>query len=440
MSKSRLFRMMSLSVACLASGCTPPSAPTSKSELLSGPVQVELVQPKKQCLRRAVEQPGAIEPFEETRLFGRVSGYVSKVHTDIGQKVRGPRRNAKGEEIEPGDLLIEIAVPDLEKEAEQKQALIRQAEAEVEQARKALASAEASIATAEAGGIEAKAQLERWESESKRIMALVKGGVIDAQTQDETQNQYKAAGARMQLAQAALRKATAERDKSNADVVAAQARVDVARANAGQVQATLSYAKIRAPFDGVVTSRKVHPGDLIQPTGGKDELVTVTRLDPVRVVIHIPETEAGMVRGDAEVKLSIPALGLKWSGPLSRTSWSLTGGRTLRAEMDLPNKDGVLRPGMYVYASIAYDCPENWTLPAAAIAKQGDAMVCYRIENGKAVRTPVQIGRSDGIVTEVLKFQNAGAEWSDWTGSESIAARALGLSDGQAVTTTAKSK
>jgi RND family efflux transporter MFP subunit len=335
-------------------------------------------------------------------------------------------------------VLAELVVPELVQEANLKKAMIQQAQADVDQYHKAVTSAEANIATMEAAVVEARALRQRWESESNRIACLVKSGTIDEQTRDETGNQFKAAGARVASAEAAVRKATADRDKAMADVRSAEARVEVARADTLRAEAMLGYAKIRAPYDGVVTWRKVNTGDFVQPAGGPgDWLFRVARLDPVRVVVAVPEADAELVKEKAQVKLTIGALsGPSLSGTVARTSWALeAGARTLRTEIDLPNKDDRLRPGMYVYAQITNQLAEGWTLPTSAVGKQGDSTVCFLIEGGKVVRTPVQLGRGDGQFIEVLKRQRLGSPlvWEDFTGNETVAARAAGLTDGQSV-------
>jgi multidrug efflux pump subunit AcrA (membrane-fusion protein) len=189
----------------------------------------------------------------------------------------------------------------------------------------------------------------------------------------------------------------------------------------------------------------VNTGDFVHPPAGKGEwLFKVARLDPVRVVVEVPEADAGLVREKSEVKLNVQAArGPSLSGTVTRTSWALEpGARTLRVEVDLPNKEGLLRPGMYVHAEITNRLAEDWSLPASALAKQGNETFCFLIEGGKAVRTPVQVGRSDGQHTAVLKLQKPGAtpSWVDWTGKEEVAARTTGLSDGQAVQREASAK
>jgi RND family efflux transporter MFP subunit len=235
-----------------------------------------------------------------------------------------------------------------------------------------------------------------------------------------------------------VQKAKADRDKMEADTRAARARVDVAKAEAGRMEAMLGYAKIRAPYEGVVTSRKVSTGDFVQPAAGQgDFLFRVARLNPVRIVVAVPEADAGAVQEKCEVKLTIQALGgTPLTGTVARTSWALEpGARTLRTEIDLPNKDGRLRPAMYVYAQIVAQPTEGWALPASAVVKQGDRKVCFLIENEKAMRVAVQVGRSDGQFIEVIKFQKPGTNnpWIEWTGKEVVALRASELTDGQAV-------
>ncbi len=430
----------------IAGGCNRAAAPAGPSAVNPAAAAVSLIHPERKSLKRVVEQPGSVEAYEETMLFARVPGYVRLFHDsdgriihDIGQKIRGPKYDSSGKKVvEPGEVLAELVVPELEQQADLKKAMIRQAEADVEQSQKAVASADANIATTEAVVTEAKALKDRWESESKRFAGLAKTGTIDDQSRDETLNQYKAAQARLLSAETAVRKAKSDKDKAMADVLSMEARVEVARAGASEAEAMLGYSMIRAPYDGIVTFRKVNSGDFVQPAGGQgDWLFKVARLDPVRIVIAVPEADADLVKEKSEVNLTIQAItGPSLRDVVARTSWALQGGsRTLRAEVDLPNADGRLRPGMYVYAQIVNPLADGWTLPVSAVVKQGDAMVCFMIETGKAVRTPVQLGRGDGRFVKVLKWQKPGSplEWQEFTGNEAVADRAVGLADGQTI-------
>jgi RND family efflux transporter MFP subunit len=428
--------LAALLAAATLAGCNRPAGSRSEPESNSAAARrVSVTSAQRKSLRKVVEQPGLVMAYEETQLFARVAGYVGKVQSDIGQKIRGPRLDSEGKE-QAGDVLAELAVPEREEEVKRMQAQVRQAEAEVVQAEKALAAADAAITVAEAAVTEIRASYDRWASESKRMSRMAKRGVVEEQTSDEARKQFLAEGGRLTSAKATVVKTRADRDRAEADVRAVKARVDVARASTRREEALLGYAKIRAPYDGVVTMRKVNTGDFVQPAGGKgDFLFTVVRLDPVRIVVAVPEADADLVRDGSKATLSIPAVRERpFEGTVTRTSWALSpGARTLRAEVDLSNRAGQLRPGMYVQARIACQAPEAWVLPAAAVVKQGDVRVCFLIEGGKAVRTPVQIGHGDDKWIEVRRYQKAGTAWAEWTGKEQVAASAEGLTDGQAV-------
>lgn len=433
-------RLLPILLCVVLVGCaqqpTGPAAPVAAGS--ADPPKLTRVTPRKARVRRPVELPGAVFAFEETTLVAKVPGFVRQLHADIGKAVKS------------GDLLVEVDVPELVEEAKEKQALVRLAEAQTEQARKALAAAEAGVGAAEAMVAEARAGLgrveslyARWDSESRRITELARGGVLDVQTRDETQHQFRAAAAardevkaKVTSAEAGARKAVADRDKAVADVTAAEAKRDVAQAETRRLEALLGYTRLRAPFDGVVTRRLVHRGDFLSATGKASGTFTIAQLDPVRVVIDVPENEANLVRVKLPVTLTVQALGgVERKGEIARTSSALEpNARTLRAEVDLPNPDHLLRPGMYVYARLAAELEETWTVPAAAITKQGDAQVCFRNEGGKAVRTVVKMGRSDGQLTQVLRLLKGGSpDGEPLTGGETFLAPAAGLTDGQDV-------
>jgi multidrug efflux pump subunit AcrA (membrane-fusion protein) len=121
--------------------------------------------------------------------------------------------------------------------------------------------------------------------------------------------------------------------------------------------------------------------------------------------------------------------------------------RTLRTEIDLPNPQGRLMPGMYVQATILFEHANAWTLPAAAAVTAGEQTFCYRVIDGKAVRAPLQIGLRGGDSVEVLKMQvrsvspSAECRWEDVTGQEVVVASdAASLQNGQPVRITPAGK
>ena len=421
----------------LACGCTPSNIGTPAPKASDATVKTDV--PTMKPMRRVIEQPATIEGFQETALLvAHISGYVKKVDADIGKLV------------EPDDILAEIAVPEMLQELKQKEALVKQASAEVDQATATLTAAEANILSMQALVTEAKAararaaaNYERWKSEYARVEKLVSDKVVDAQIGAETLNQFKAADAirqeveaKVESAQAMTKESQAKRDKAKADVAASQARVLVAQAEEGRFKALADYRFIRAPFKGVVTRRFIHPGALLQPnaSGGPVPMFFIARTDKVRIIAEIPENEAKYFLEDLPskiglaAKIQIPALKDQiFSGHVARTSDTLDPKtRTLRIEIDYVNKNKELRSGMFATLIFELEFVGRTTLPASAIFIHADQPCCWRVVNGKAVRTPVKLGLHDGQLVEVLKMKTPESNWESVTGSEEVIITNLG--------------
>jgi hypothetical protein len=126
---------------------------------------------------------------------------------------------------------------------------------------------------------------------------------------------------------------------------------------------------------------------------------------------------------------------------VARTSWSLDPtAHTLRAEIDLPNAEGPLRPGMYAYASLTADRAGDLTLPRSALATEGDVTrgyqtYCLQVEDGKVRRLVIELGPGDLERVEVLRKRvRTGGPWEPFTGTEQIVRGNLSqVRDGQAV-------
>jgi multidrug efflux pump subunit AcrA (membrane-fusion protein) len=205
----------------------------------------------------------------------------------------------------------------------------------------------------------------------------------------------------------------------------------------------------------VVTRRNVNTRDFVQPAGNSkgEALFVVEKVDPVRVFVNVQELEAVWVRdGDTALIRPQSLQGQQVKGKVTRTSGAVDPrNRTLRTEIDLPNADGKLLPGMYVKATIIAQHKNVWALPATAVVTKGEQSFCYRVENGKAVLTPIQVGlrgnELDNETVEVVKKQTkpakAGEEvhWEDFSGEEVIvASNSASLADGQAVSVSSGKK
>lgn len=417
--------------APVAAEHNPPAAPAASG----GALEVVLAGPPvRKSLKLISTQPARIEPIEQTPIQSKIAAYVAEVVADFGDVVKKDQP------------LVKLRAPELDAELVQKQALHEQAQAELVQAESGAKAALAAIATAKSQVARSEAAIDRCQadvrlrqSEHQRIEELANGGSVNRQLLDEARQKLAAAESSLtesratkDSAQAAVAQAEADAAKADADVVAAKARTRVAQANISQVEAMRSYLTLAAPFDGVVTLRRVDPGHLVQPASAATEpLLVVARTDTMRITAPVPELEAAAVNIGDEASIEVQSLkGAAFAGKVSRTSLALNeGSRALDAIIDLENADGRLRPGMYATARLTLDERKDaLTLPSAAIVRQGKEAFCYRLAEGKAVKTTVQLGIRVGDDFEIA----SGLE----DGEQVILNKASSLKDGQPVEAT----
>jgi HlyD family secretion protein len=432
-------------------GCNqaPPQAPADKP---AAPV-MKVAKPTK-LPPRQIEQPGAVRAFYETPLYVKFPGFARAVHVDIDQEVKGPVLDDKGAVVRPGTLLVEMDLPETAAELDRQRALARYAELDIDRAQKMIVVADAAVSVADAGVEESRAGKRRAdavyllrESEARRSAEMARTKVINPQLDEEKQNEFRAADAareeakaKVASAEAAQLKVKAERELADIDVQRAQQRADAGKAEVRRLEALLSYGEIRAPFDGVVTKRRVDPGHYLQPPSASnpEPILVVSRQDKVRVFVEVTELDAPLVKTERPCKVRIQSLGNReFPGTVTRTSWALhPTTRTLLTEIDLANPDKTFRPGMYAYAKIEADRPNGLFLPATAMRKEGEVTVCYRVVDGKAVRTPVQVGQTEGPWIEVLKKRkpDQAEQWENFTIEDEVVADNLSaIGDGSAV-------
>jgi RND family efflux transporter MFP subunit len=431
--------------APLAAGCQHAGEADSHPAVVpatSTAMRVAVVQPQRKNIERTIEQPASVVAFEHAPLFARITGYVDKVNVDMGDQIRGPQVDSAGRVVEPGQVLTVLSAPELEADAHQKQFRVRQVEAAVQQAAAAVKLSAAAVASAQARQTAAEAALGRTaaqatyaRSQLKRFEELNSRGSVTPRLVDETRDQLAAAEAehletkaRVESLRAAVNESKAALEKADADLVAAKAGVNVARADAEHAEAMWQYHLIRAPFDGVVTRRNVHPGHLVQPGPAETPLLMVARTDRLRIFFDVPELDAAFTEPGDEVTIRLPGLSDEQiQAKVTRISWSLDNAtRTLRAEIDLPNPAGKLRPGMYGYASSVVEKRDNvLVLPASATFADKGQIYCACIENGAIRRRAIQLGLQSGTEVEIAAGLN---------GSEQVVrASAASLHEGQSV-------
>ena len=194
-----------LVVPCLiaVSGCSHETTVASEKKAPES-VAVTVAHPTKCTIHYVVQQPGRIEPFEQTPIYAKIPGYVRTVRVDIGDRVKR------------GELLVEMSVPEVVEAHHAKEALVTQARLGVTQSEQAIDVIQASLETAKAdlevtkaGREKTSAAYKRWESECRRFEKLTADKVVDAQSRDEVLNQCRSAEAADKEAAARIRGAEA---------------------------------------------------------------------------------------------------------------------------------------------------------------------------------------------------------------------------------------
>jgi HlyD family secretion protein len=454
MNRAWLVALLLPAVACGCAGSKAAPAPPVNTD-----PTVKVARAERRTVRRTVAQPGVINAYEQTAIYAKVSGYVRKWHPDIGDRVK------------KGDPLVELMAPELVEQHQRMKEQVELDRAMVEQSRELVRVAESNLTAATEMVPQARADtnryqadVDRWDSEVKRLTSLVKDKVVDQQVLDETRRQLASSQAAHEASLQAVKTRDAQRlsaaaslEKAKVDVTVAQAKVKVSEAEERRLAALVGYLKIDAPYDGVVFTRNVNSGDFVLPATGDPSdgslsqgvspsratpLYVLNRMDPVLFVVGVPEADAPYVAAGSKVRVRVPALaGREFTARVTRTSWALNNtSRTLLAQVDLPNPKGEFLPGMYAYGSVFIERPDVRALPVSAITQIGNQNYCYLVIDGKAVRTPVQTGVSDGSWVEVTgklarSARSSEEVWVAFDGAEAVIDGNLSeISDGELVT------
>ena len=195
----------------------------------------------------------------------------------------------------------------------------------------------------------------------------------------------------------------------------ARGKLEVAKANLERTETLLNYARLVAPFSGIITRRMVDPGAFIPAASSGSNpqnaaLVTLSDFSRVRLQVAVPEAEAALVSSNQPVKANVEGLpGKVFEGAITRFSYALDEAtRTMLAEIELPNPGLQLRPGMFATVKIGIDRKADALLvPIDAVLTDKSGSAVFLVAEGKARKTKVQTGFNDGTNIEVVKGLNA---------------------------------
>ena len=399
-------------VVWLARGGSPSKAvgsglePEAVEKLTPG---VTVVRPRAGGIARTIEQPAIMHAFESVDLYAMISGYLKCQAVDIGSTIK------------KGEVLAEINVPRHAKDFEEARALVDQAKAQINQSKARIKVARAQREAAAALEKVAEADLERLtarrqfaEKQYARVNGLVAERATTKLLADEQTSDLAAAvaaertgAAEILSAKAKLLAADAAIDQAQADTEEAKANLGVAQARMDRSQTSLEYAKIIAPFDGVVTHRTYHLGALVRSAdeGGQQPLFTVKRNDLMRVVVLVPDDDVVYTKVGQKAVVRVDSLaGRLFQGTLARIARAEDAERMMRVEIDLPNPDDVLCDGMYGKASISLEQDaKTLAVPAACVVEHNGRSggVVYVVRDGLVKRTEVKLGGDNGTYAEI---------------------------------------
>jgi len=288
--------------------------------------------------------PGSTQAIQETALYARTNGYVRKWNVDIGAKV------------EAGQLLAEIETPEVDQELNQARASVAQASANLNLAR---------------------VTLMRWQK-------LLDEKVVSPQEYDQ--------------------------NKSAADARAAD--LQVAQANVKRLEELQGFEKIIAPFTGIVTARNIDNGNLVSAgsSGQTAPLFRIAETDTLRIYVTVPQTQSRSIVPGQNATVSVREISEKtFKAKVVRTAGALDpASRTLLTELQVPNADGQLFPGMY--AEVKFALPQDGRtllIPGNAVMIQSDGPKVLVVDAKQTIRArAVKLGRDLGDKVEIASGLN----------------------------------
>jgi RND family efflux transporter MFP subunit len=295
-------------------------------------------------------------PYQEIDLHAKVAGFVQSITVDIGDRVKA------------GETLATLEIPELKEDLERAEAMELRNEKEVN---------------------EAEAKYEDAHTNYTRLAAIIqtKPNLVAQQDVDTAQ-------ARDHAAEAALD--------------SAKQQVEVARAEVNRLKAVADYCKITAPFSGVITKRFADEGALVQggvtPSSTAMPLVRLSQNDRLRLDFPVSVSYIQRIKAGDPVEIRIPALGKTMTGVISRFTRKVDADtRKMWAEVDVPNDDLSLTPGIYADAVMKLDHREKvLTIPAEAVPNRKAATVFVLNRRNEIEERPITVGLETANRLEVL--------------------------------------
>jgi RND family efflux transporter MFP subunit len=379
-SLSRLAILLLITAAAFSAGCKsgyPVSARNNPSGAQE-PRQVKTARVAEMPMERTVTVSGTLAAFDQATVSAKVPGRVQSIAVDLGTVVR------------KGQVIAQLEQQDYRLRLEQSEAALAQARARVglsPDGRDERVNPEQTAAVRQAQAVldEAKLKLDRANS-------LFKQGVIARAQLDTAEAEHKVAMSRYQDAVEEIR-------NRQALVVQRRSELEIARQQ-------LTDTSIYAPFDGVIQERRTSVGEYL---AAGTAVVTLVRMDPLRLRVEVPERESRTVHQGQQVRVTVEGDSNAYEGHIARISPSITAeNRVLIVEAEVRN-NGRLRPGSFARAEIVTDNSSlAVAVPSSAIVTFAGIDKVITVQDGKAVEKPITTARRAGEWTEIASGVSVG--------------------------------
>jgi len=371
--------MATLMVAVITGFSACSGSHTDRVQASALPATVGVTKAVKQSLGRKITLSSELVPFQEIDVYAKESGYVKKLDVDYGTHVKA------------GQVMAILEIPELQDQLQEDEAEIKNAGNQVNRAQHELSRYQA--------------QYNALHLQYTRLNGVFQSqpGIVAQQEVDDAQGKDLAAASQVDAGQAALE--------------AAQSQLGAIKAKLAHDQSLFDYAKITAPFTGVVTDRYANLGTLVQAgTGSSTQAMPIVRLsedDLFRLVIPVPESYVQYIHiGDA-VDVRVPSLNRTFPGKVARFSVDVREDtRTMHTEVDVSNPQRVLVPGLYADAELVFDQAVNvLTVPVQALNREGNETTVFVVnESGILEDRTVRLGLRTADYAEILSGLKEGSE------------------------------
>jgi len=365
-----------VALTIVSSSCTDGN---QRAEAGGPTITVGVTKVVKKSLGRQITLSSELVPFQEIDVYAKESGFVKKLLVDYGTRVKA------------GQVVAILEIPELEAQLQEDQAEIKNAVNQVSRSQNDL--------------YRYQAQYKALHLQYTRLNGVFQSqpGIVAQQEVDDAQGKDLAASSQADAAQASLE--------------ASQSQLAVSKAKLAHDQSLFDYARITAPFAGVVTERYANLGTLVQAgTGSSTQAMPIVRLsedDLFRLVIPVPEAYVRYIRVGDVVDVRVPSLNRTFPGKVARFSVDVREDtRTMHTEVDVENRDRVLIPGMYAEADLTLEHREDIpSVPLQAVNHEEDKTTVFVVNGNHQIEDrPVSLGLQTSSDAEIVSGLTEGEQ------------------------------